>query len=75
VRVNAVAPGAIQTPMVNRFVGESTENNPQRDWLASQHPVGRVGTSEEVAQAVIALLGNAFITGATLTVDGGWTAQ
>ncbi len=75
VRVNAVAPGAIQTPMVNRFVGESTENNPQRDWLASQHPVGRVGTSEEVSQAVIALLGNSFITGATLTVDGGWTAQ
>jgi NAD(P)-dependent dehydrogenase (short-subunit alcohol dehydrogenase family) len=37
--------------------------------------VGRVGTSEEVAQAVIALLENAFITGATLTVDGGWTAQ
>jgi short-subunit dehydrogenase len=75
VRVNAVAPGAIQTPMVNRFVGENTANNPQRDWLASVHPVGRIGTTGEVAQAVIALLENTFITGTILTVDGGWTAQ
>jgi NAD(P)-dependent dehydrogenase (short-subunit alcohol dehydrogenase family) len=75
VRVNAVSPGAIQTPMVNRFVGEQTENNPNRDWLASMHPVGRIGTVDEVAQAVIALLGNSFITGTSLLVDGGWTAQ
>ena len=75
VRVNAVAPGAIQTPMLNRFVGANTENNPQRDWLSSMHPVGRLGTSEEVAQAVVSLLENPFITGATLAVDGAWTAQ
>ncbi|MEI6078952.1 MAG: SDR family oxidoreductase [Verrucomicrobiota bacterium] len=75
VRVNAVAFGAVQTPMLNRFVGEHTLNNPQRDWLAGVHPVGRVGTTEEAAQAVIALLENPFITGTVLTVDGGWTAQ
>jgi len=75
VRVNAVAFGAIQTPMLNRFVGEHTQNNPQRDWLAGVHPVGRVGTTEEAAQAVVALLENPFITGTVLTVDGGWTAQ
>src|SRR5262245_40857981 len=75
VRVNAVAPGAIQTPMVDRFVGQDQQNNPQRDWLASLHPVGRIGTTDEIAQAVIALLENPFVTGATLAVDGGWTAQ
>jgi NAD(P)-dependent dehydrogenase (short-subunit alcohol dehydrogenase family) len=75
VRVNAVAPGAIQTPMVNRFVGEHQDNNPQRDWLAGVHPVGRIGTTDEVAQAVLSLLENPFITGTILTVDGGWTAQ
>ena len=75
VRVNAVAPGAIQTPMVDRFVGESKTENPQRDWLASAHPVGRIGTVEETAQAVISLLENPFITGTSLAVDGGWTAQ
>jgi NAD(P)-dependent dehydrogenase (short-subunit alcohol dehydrogenase family) len=75
VRVNAVAFGAIQTPMMDRFVGEAKVGNPQRDWLASVHPVGRVGTTDEAAQAVIALLENQFITGTVLTVDGGWTAQ
>jgi len=75
VRVNAVAFGTIQTPMVNRLVGESKTDNAQRDWLASLQPIDRIGTTEEAAQAVIALLENPFITGSILTVDGGWTAQ
>ena len=75
VRVNAVAFGTIQTPMVDRMVGEAKTNNSQRDWLAGLHPVGRLGTVEEAAQAVIALLENPFITGTVLSVDGGWTAQ
>jgi NAD(P)-dependent dehydrogenase (short-subunit alcohol dehydrogenase family) len=75
VRVNAVAFGTIETPMIDRFVGEAKTNNPQRDWLKSVHPVGRLGTVEEAAQAVVALLENPFITGSVLTVDGGWTAQ
>jgi NAD(P)-dependent dehydrogenase (short-subunit alcohol dehydrogenase family) len=75
VRVNAVAFGTIDTPMVDRFVGEAKTNNPQRDWLRNMHPVGRLGTVEEAAQAVVALLENPFITGSILTVDGGWTAQ
>jgi NAD(P)-dependent dehydrogenase (short-subunit alcohol dehydrogenase family) len=75
VRVNAVAFGAIETPMVGRFVGEHTANNPQRDWLASAHPVGRIGTTDEAAAAAISLLDNAFITGSVLLADGGWTAQ
>jgi len=75
VRVNAIAFGTIQTPMVDRMVGEAKTNNSQRDWLAGLHPVGRLGTVEEAAQAVIALLENPFITGTVLSVDGGWTAQ
>jgi NAD(P)-dependent dehydrogenase (short-subunit alcohol dehydrogenase family) len=75
VRVNAVAYGGIQTPMLDRFVGEATTNNPQRDWLAAAHPIGRVGTMEEAAQAVIALFENPFITGCIMAVDGGFTAQ
>ncbi|HEY3913863.1 MAG TPA: SDR family oxidoreductase [Verrucomicrobiae bacterium] len=75
VRVNAVAYGAIQTPMVDRFVGEAKTENAQRDWLAGAHPIGRMGTVEEAAHAVIALFENPFITGSILDVDGGFTAQ
>jgi NAD(P)-dependent dehydrogenase (short-subunit alcohol dehydrogenase family) len=75
VRVNAVAFGTIQTPMIDRMVGEAQTDNAQRDWLKSVHPVGRLGTVEEAVQAVVALLENPFITGSILTVDGGWTAQ
>jgi NAD(P)-dependent dehydrogenase (short-subunit alcohol dehydrogenase family) len=75
VRVNAVAFGTIDTPMVDRLVGESKSNNTQRDWLAGFHPVGRVGTVDEAAQSVLALMENPFITGSILAVDGGWTAQ
>ena len=60
---------------IDRFVGEAKTNNPQRDWLKSVHPVGRLGTVEEAAQAVVAMLENPFVTGSVLTVDGGWTAQ
>jgi NAD(P)-dependent dehydrogenase (short-subunit alcohol dehydrogenase family) len=75
VRVNAVAFGTIQTPMIDRMVGEAQTDNAQRDWLKSVHPVGRLGTVDEATQAVVALLENPFITGSILTVDGGWTAQ
>ncbi len=72
IRVNAVAPGAIETPMFDRF----TEVIP-RDALAAMHPIGRVGTPDEVATAVLWLCSpaNGFVTGHTLAVDGGFTAQ
>jgi NAD(P)-dependent dehydrogenase (short-subunit alcohol dehydrogenase family) len=75
VRVNAIAFGTIQTPMIDRMVGEAQTGNAKRDWLTSFHPIGRIGTAEEAAHAVLALLENPFITGSILTVDGGWTAQ
>ena len=73
IRVNSVAPGSIDTDMVDRLVGKAGE---RRDWLLSLHPVGRVGTSEEIAAAVLYLASDAarFTTGTTLLVDGGWTA-
>jgi NAD(P)-dependent dehydrogenase (short-subunit alcohol dehydrogenase family) len=74
IRVNAVAPGAIETDMLDRVVGTEGE---RREWLRSLHPVGRIGTSEEIAAAVLYLASDAakFTTGATLRVDGGFTAQ
>jgi NAD(P)-dependent dehydrogenase (short-subunit alcohol dehydrogenase family) len=74
IRVNAVAPAAIETPMVDRFVGTEGAG---RNHLAGLHPVGRLGRSEEIAGAVLYLCSEAasFITGTSLKVDGGWTAQ
>jgi NAD(P)-dependent dehydrogenase (short-subunit alcohol dehydrogenase family) len=69
IRVNAVAPGTIDTEMVARFPKEAQE------WLKSQHPIGRFGTSEDIAAAVLYLASDAakFTTGAILAVDGGWS--
>jgi NAD(P)-dependent dehydrogenase (short-subunit alcohol dehydrogenase family) len=70
IRVNAVAPGTINTDMVGRFPSEA------QTWLLSQHPVGRFGTSAEIAAAVLYLASDAakFTTGTILAVDGGWGA-
>jgi NAD(P)-dependent dehydrogenase (short-subunit alcohol dehydrogenase family) len=74
IRINAVAPGAIATDMVDRFAGKEGEI---RDYLNSLHPVGRIGTSEEIAAAVLYLCSDAakFTTGISLVVDGGLLAQ
>ena len=75
IRVNAVAPAAIQTEMVDRFVGPG--DSEQKKWLASLHPMRRVGTVDEVAAAVLFLCSAeaSFITGQSLPVDGGFLAQ
>jgi NAD(P)-dependent dehydrogenase (short-subunit alcohol dehydrogenase family) len=74
IRVNAVAPAVIETDMVDRFAGKE---GPTRDYLASLHPIGRTGQTREVAEAVLFLCsdGASFITGESLKVDGGLTAQ
>lgn len=74
VRVNAICPGVIQTPMLDRLA----EMIPGVvDALLAVKPMGRVGTADEVAEAVVWLLSDSasFTTGATLTVDGGFTTQ
>ncbi len=75
IRINAVSPGGIQTPMLNRFTGgQGTDFFNQ---LAAMHPVGRLGQPEEIAQAVLWLCSDqaSFVTGQSLAADGGWTAQ
>lgn len=74
IRVNAVCPGVIRTPMVERF----TSGNPEMEaQLTAGEPSGRLGEPEEIAQAVIWLCSQdaSFVTGATIPVDGGWVAQ
>lgn len=73
IRINAVAPAAIDTRMYRDFA--STED--MKKFLASLHPIGRIGRVEEVAGAVMYLCSEqaSFITGQILPVDGGFTAQ
>lgn len=68
ITVNAVAPGAIQTPMLENF------NDDEMQMLKDEIPIGRLGTGEEVADSVSFLLssGSRYITGQTLAVNGGW---
>ncbi|MEH2297727.1 MAG: glucose 1-dehydrogenase [Nostoc sp.] len=72
IRINVVAPGIIDTPMMDRFTGGTEEG---RKGAISQEPIGRAGTPEEIANAVIWLCSDAssFVTGHTLVADGGQT--
>jgi len=73
VRINAVAPAAVATDMVDRVAGKEGDT---RDFLASLHPIGRIGTSDEIAAAVLYLASDdaKFTTGTSLVVDGGFIA-
>jgi NAD(P)-dependent dehydrogenase (short-subunit alcohol dehydrogenase family) len=73
IRVNAVAPTFIDTPMT-----EPMFRNPQfTDWVMQRIPMGRLGTLDEVAAAVLFAASPAasLMTGASLVIDGGWTAR
>jgi NAD(P)-dependent dehydrogenase (short-subunit alcohol dehydrogenase family) len=74
IRVNAVLPAVIETDMSRRFFGEKPE---ARAAMAAMHPIGRIGTPEEIADAVIWLSSSksSFAIGHSLLVDGGYTAQ
>lgn len=74
IRINAVCPGVIRTPMVERFLGGSAEAEAQ---FTAMEPVGRMGTPEEIAEAVVWLCSDAasFVTGHAMAVDGGFVAQ
>ncbi len=73
VRVNVIAPGPIETAMLDRFTGTAE----RRAGVASTIPLKRVGKPEEIAQAIVFVSSDkaSFITGASYLVDGGKTAQ
>ena len=75
IRVNAVAPAATATDMIDRFAGK--EGAESRDQLAALHPMNRLATVEEIAGAVAYLASDAasFTTGISLPVDGGFLAR
>ena len=71
IRVNAVAPGTVDSPWVRRLVDEVGESI---DALRARQPMGRLGTPDEIAEAVVYLAGAEFATGSVLVIDGGMTA-
>jgi NAD(P)-dependent dehydrogenase (short-subunit alcohol dehydrogenase family) len=72
IRINAVCPGIINTPMMDRFTGGTPEGRQQ---VISQEPIGRMGQPEEIANAVLWLCSDAasFAVGHAMVVDGGQT--
>lgn len=73
IRVNSIAPTFIETPMTAPFFDEPRF----REWVLNRIPLGRLGQLDEVTAAVVFLASPAasLITGTSLVVDGGWTAQ
>jgi NAD(P)-dependent dehydrogenase (short-subunit alcohol dehydrogenase family) len=72
IRINAVCPGIIETSMMDRFTGGTSEG---RERVIAQEPVGRMGKPEEIASAVIWLCsdGAAFTIGHAMVINGGQT--
>lgn len=71
IRINAISPGVISTPMVDDIPTPLLED------IQSKHPIGRLGKSEEIADAVVWLCSDkaSFVTGHNMVIDGGYTAQ
>ena len=74
IRINAVCPGLIRTPMIERQI--KGDSDMEARWT-SLEPVGRMGTPDEVASAVLWLCSDSasYVTGAAVQIDGGWLAQ
>lgn len=72
IRVNVICPGTVDSPWVQRLVHDSGES---LDALRARQPIGRLGTPEEIAEAVLYVASDAagFVTGTSLVIDGGLT--
>jgi NAD(P)-dependent dehydrogenase (short-subunit alcohol dehydrogenase family) len=72
IRVNSIGPGFIMTPLLEKNMDAEAMK-----FLASKHPIGRLGTAEEVAELALWLASDksSFVTGSYYTIDGGYTAQ
>jgi len=77
IRVNAVCPGIVDTPMLESFFEQLPDSERARQEFATAQPLGRLARPEECAAAALFLASEAasFITGVALPVDGGFTAQ
>jgi 2-keto-3-deoxy-L-fuconate dehydrogenase len=77
IRVNALMPGVIDTPMPARSLKRQADPEAARAFWKERHPMGRIGQPEEVAKAALFLASDdaSFVTGHLLFVDGGWTAH
>jgi NAD(P)-dependent dehydrogenase (short-subunit alcohol dehydrogenase family) len=74
IRVNAICPGVIKTPMIDRAIGNKKETEEQ---FMNMEPIGRFGEPEEIANATVWLCSDeaSFVTGLVMPVDGGFVAQ
>jgi NAD(P)-dependent dehydrogenase (short-subunit alcohol dehydrogenase family) len=74
IRVNAVCPGAIRTPMIDTFINNDSQVEAA---MSALQPIGRMGRAEEVSSLVLWLCSDAaaFVTGASIAIDGGIVAQ
>ena len=77
IRVNAICPGTIETPMVDGLLDKMPDRGGAEELFKSFHPMGRFGTADEIAHSVLFLCDDniQFMTGSMLSVDGGWVAS
>ena len=76
IRCNAVSPGSVETPMLTSYLDGLEDPAAARAEIVAAHPVGRIGSPEELAEAVVFLLSDraTFVAGTNLAVDGGYVA-
>jgi NAD(P)-dependent dehydrogenase (short-subunit alcohol dehydrogenase family) len=76
IRAVSVCPGTTRTPLVERAIRAAADPAAHEKWLASNRPARRLGTAEEIGEAIVYLASDAagFVTGSELVIDGGYTA-
>jgi NAD(P)-dependent dehydrogenase (short-subunit alcohol dehydrogenase family) len=77
IRCNCICPATVDSPWVDRLLATAPDPAAERSALEARQPMGRLGTPDEIAKAALYLASDdaAFITGSSLVIDGGWTAQ